>query len=124
MDDVSSVVRTVVQWIVPGAGLVLMWLAWRRFRVRGTMVAAVGYGVMLAVIATSDAFRGLLLDQEDFSRDALNRVTLITGLMTVLGPVLLVVALRKMIAEVAPIAADVIEDDQYEIEHEIEERVR
>jgi hypothetical protein len=102
MEEISEVIRSVVSWIAPVTGLVLMFIARRRFRLRGTTWAVVGFGLVVVILAIRQILVPVLLDQRTYSANDLGQQ--LVGVASSIGSVLAVVALRKMIAAVALVA--------------------
>jgi hypothetical protein len=104
MEEISEVIRSVVSWIAPVTGLVLMFIARRRFRLRGTTTAVVGFGLVVVILAIRQILVPVLLDQRTYSANDLGQQLVVLGVASSIGSVLAVVALRKMIAAVALVA--------------------
>ncbi len=112
MEEASDVIRSVARWIAPVTGLILMFIARRRFRLRGTTYAVVGFGLVVLILAVRRILVPLLLDQRVYSANELGQQLAVLGAASAIGLVLAVVALRKMIAAVALTAAgDSMEPD-------------
>ena len=106
MDLVLEFVTSVVPWLEAGAGLLILMLAWRRFRVRGTLFGAAGFGLMLAMVAGRSALTPLILDYDKVTGDRIVIGLFALGFVSSIGMVLLVISLRKMIKNVEAIMAD------------------
>lgn len=101
MEEVSEVIRSVVRWIAPVAGLILMFIARRRFRLHGTTYAVVGFGLVVLILAIRQFLVPVLVDRRTYTVNDLSQQLVVLGVASAIGLVLAVVALRKMIAAVA-----------------------
>ena len=101
MEEVLESIGSVIRWVAPVTGFVLMYLARRRFRLRGTTYAVVGFGLIVLLLAIRQLPVPVLLNQRSYSPDDLGQQLVVLGVASSIGLVLAVVALRKMIAAVA-----------------------
>ena len=98
MGEIAGDVSTVVRWIAVVVPLVIAFGAWRRFGSRGSLVAVVGYGVVLGGLSLTRLLSALLFDRSDFTAYRISQILYVGVIVSAIGTILIVIALRRLIA--------------------------
>lgn len=103
LDTFFLVASAILRWGAPLAGLVIMFLAWRRFESAGARLAAFGFAIMLISPVARQVMRAVIeLDSFPDSRDIASRLITISvaaGAASLVGLALIIFAMRRLIAD-------------------------
>lgn len=98
MGDVSGVLTELFRWGVPLAGVLITFLAWRRYKAPGTSLAVAGFSLMLVEPGVRLVVNEMLPSPREITaRDvafSLYFISLVGGI----GGVLLVLAMYRLIS--------------------------
>ena len=98
MYDVFSAVNDVIRWAVPVTGLVITFLAWKRFRSPGIRIAVAAFALMTLSPVIRLVIRGLLEQRHGLTAEELGLISIAAAAVSLAGLILIVFTMRRMIA--------------------------
>ena len=101
MDDVFRAISEIARWTGPAIGLVVAFLAFRRFGTPGTGLAALGFALMLSGPTGSLAIRQAYLSNDNHDVEQYAVWSYANGLLSAVGFLLVVIAMRRMFRALA-----------------------
>ena len=98
MFDVFSAANDVVRWAVPVTGLVITFLAWKRFRSPGSRIAVAAFALMMLSPVIRVVARSLFEQRHGLTAREFGLISLAAGVVSLAGLILIVFTMRRMIA--------------------------
>lgn len=112
MTEIFDVLSRSIGLVTAGVVMLTMVLAWRRFGTRGTLVAVVGAAAPFVVSLALRVFYSDIIDTSNTSRDLSSQLSGVVAIVSFVGSILIIVALRRMIGVAVDSASELITEDR------------
>jgi hypothetical protein len=96
--------------IFSGVVVLIFIFAWRRYRVRGTLVAVVGTALPFGGVLAMPLFYSVVFEPSSSSISQMSQLSGALAFVSFVGSVLVIVGLRRLIASAADRASDLETD--------------